>query len=98
MTDQNGQPVATITANAGSYYRNTGYIMAIGCIGMGLWFGYDGFINWPQGNIKFEQIRDDLNKAQAQLKDAANDEALRSKLDQEIRRLSDEQKKYQLHT
>jgi len=99
MTDQNGQPaIAEITAKPGSYYRNTRYIMAIACIGMGLWFGYDGFINWPQGNIKFEQIKDDLNKAQSQLKDAGNDQALRNKLDQDIRTLSEEQKKYRFHT
>jgi hypothetical protein len=40
----------TVTARAGTYYRVTRYLMTVMFIAMGLWFGYDGFVNWPRQN------------------------------------------------
>jgi hypothetical protein len=48
-----GQPVI---ARAGQYYRNTRYLMAVILVGMGLWFGYDGFFTWPEANQKYRQF------------------------------------------
>jgi len=39
-----------VTARAGTYYRVTRYLMTLMFIGMGAWFAYDGFVNWPRQN------------------------------------------------
>lgn len=46
---------AAIVATAGTYYRVTRYIITAVMIGMGLWFGYDGFIGYPKHN---QRVRD----------------------------------------
>ena len=46
---------AEIVARAGSYYRNTRFILAAALVAMGLWFGYDGFIGWPRENELYKQ-------------------------------------------
>ena len=43
-------PPAVITAHAGRYFRWTCYIIALAMVVMGLWFGYDGFVQWPKEN------------------------------------------------
>lgn len=52
-----------IIAGPGSYYRNTRYVMLIVLVGMGLWFGYDGYVGWPKLNqqIKELEIKRDQN-------------------------------------
>jgi hypothetical protein len=45
-----------IIARSGSYYRNTRYLMALLLVGMGFWFGYDGFVNWPQQNEIYNRL------------------------------------------
>jgi hypothetical protein len=45
-----------IVARAGTYFRNTRYLITIALLAMGLWFGYDGFINWPRQYDKYEQL------------------------------------------
>jgi hypothetical protein len=37
-----------IVARAGRYYRNARYLIVVMALGAGLWFGYDGFYNWPK--------------------------------------------------
>jgi hypothetical protein len=37
-----------IVARAGRYYRNARYVICAMALGAGLWFAYDGFINWPK--------------------------------------------------
>src|SRR5450432_3114271 len=58
MTETSAPPASTepIIARAGSYYRNTRYLMTVLLVGMGLWFGYDGFVSWPQSNVYHEQL------------------------------------------
>src|SRR5450432_3563297 len=53
MTDSASEP---IIAHAGRYYRNTRYLMAVILVGMGIWFGYDGFVNWPRANEVFNRL------------------------------------------
>lgn len=48
-----GEPVV---ARYGSYYRNMRYIMVTLVIAFGLWFGYDGFIGYPEHNRKYDEI------------------------------------------
>src|SRR4051812_28161606 len=43
-------PQADIVARAGTYYRNTRYLMCVMFIGMGIWFGVDGFSRYPAQN------------------------------------------------
>jgi hypothetical protein len=55
-----------IIARASGEYRIKRYLMVAVLIGMGLWFGYDGFKRWPQHNadinrIEHEQRNPDLS-------------------------------------
>lgn len=43
-------PPATIVARYGRYYRNTRYLIAVMCIGWGLYSLYDGFVRYPRQN------------------------------------------------
>jgi hypothetical protein len=45
-----------IVATAGTYYRVTRYIITVVMLAMGLWFGYDGFINWPRQNREIAEL------------------------------------------
>lgn len=45
-----------IVAGPGRYYRNTRYIMFVVLLAMGAWFGYDGFVGWPQMNRQHADI------------------------------------------
>ncbi|HZL34672.1 MAG TPA: hypothetical protein VFC78_05125 [Tepidisphaeraceae bacterium] len=36
-----------VIARAGTYYRNARYLIVALMLAAGLWFAYDGFINWP---------------------------------------------------
>jgi hypothetical protein len=40
-------------AAAGRYYRNARYLLTLIMFGMGLWFAYDGFVNWPAEQARF---------------------------------------------
>jgi hypothetical protein len=81
-----GAPAADIVARGASYYRNTRYIMAIACIAMGAWFGYDGWVNWPQQNQKYDELVVQLRVAEQ----AHNDE--------QVRHVSEDLKNYKKHT
>jgi hypothetical protein len=80
------QPEAPIIAGPGRYYRNTRYLMTVLLIGMGLWFGYDGFIGWPKSNEMRNKLLDD-----AKAIDARGDRAGAERLIQEAG-------KYKAHT
>src|SRR3954470_9528733 len=62
MTEEAKEPASTfdpnqpVVAGPGQYYRNTRYLMALILVGMGLWFGYDGFKNWPIENRKYDAL------------------------------------------
>jgi hypothetical protein len=45
-----------IIAQGSGEYRVKRYIMVAVIIGMGLWFGYDGFKRWPAQNARIDQI------------------------------------------
>lgn len=75
-----------VTARAGTYYRNTRYLMAAMCIAGGLWFGYDGWKGWPEGNRRHEEATANLAIAQ---KEGDSEK---------IKLYSEEQEKYKLHT
>lgn len=46
-----------IIAGPGTYYRNTRYIMLLVLVGMGIWFGYDGFVGWPRLNEQIKAVQ-----------------------------------------
>jgi hypothetical protein len=54
-----------IVAPPATYYRMTRYVMVILLLGMGGWFGYDGFKGWPSENARIVELNaklDDLKK------------------------------------
>lgn len=61
-----------IVARYGSYYRNMRYIMVTLVIAFGAWFGYDGFVGYPEHNRKYDEIeRRQQEAARRQDNDAA---------------------------
>lgn len=91
MTDQQQQPQSqsfgdVVVARAGTYYRNTRYLMAAMCVVGGLWFGYDGWKGWPEANLRAEEADAKLKVAQQQ-----NDV-------EKIRQYSEEQKQFKRHS
>ena len=46
---------ADIVARAGRYYRNARYLITTLALGAGLWFGYDGFYNYPKYTREFNE-------------------------------------------
>ncbi len=62
MTESAKEPAPTydpnqpVVAGPGQYYRNTRYLMTLILVGMGLWFGYDGFKHWPEENRKYAAL------------------------------------------
>jgi hypothetical protein len=49
-SEPSSRPGGEIIARAGSYYRNTRYIIAAVVFFMGLWFIRDGYFKWPKEN------------------------------------------------
>jgi hypothetical protein len=64
--EQRSEQRDPIIARAGSYYRNMRYLMAVVLVGMGLWFGYDGFIGWPRENVEFDRLEKERQTAEQQ--------------------------------
>ena len=62
-TTPSQQSPEPIVARAGTYFRNTRYIMCALLIGLGFWFGYDGFVGYPKLNQKIAVLRADYEKA-----------------------------------
>jgi hypothetical protein len=50
--EQTTEPGGDVVARAGTYYRNTRYIIGIGVFLMGLWFIRDGYFKWPKENAQ----------------------------------------------
>ena len=73
-----------IVARAGRYYRNARYLMVLICVGLGLWFAYDGWVAWPNENRKYAEISAKLETARAV---GNKDEA--SKLQEELKGLKE---------
>jgi len=71
-----------IVAGPGRYYRNTRYIMLLVLVGMGIWFGYDGFVGWPNLNKQIAA----LQAEQAQVQRQGNTKRA-NEISQEINRL-----------
>jgi hypothetical protein len=65
-------PRGEIVARAGTYYRVTRYVITAVMVGMGLWFGYDGFVNWPDQNEKIAAIETQRAEARARGDSAAD--------------------------
>src|SRR5262245_41397215 len=61
-TDQTAalEQTGPIIAHAGRYYRNMRYLMFVLFIGMGAWFGYDGWVGWPRMNQKILELKNEL--------------------------------------
>lgn len=55
-----------IVARPGRYYRNTRYLMFVLLVGMGCWFGYDGWVGWPRENAVVEELRHEQRQAESQ--------------------------------
>jgi hypothetical protein len=53
-----------VVARAGTYYRNTRYLIALGLVAMGCWFGYDGFKKWPADNARIAELRKERTDAE----------------------------------
>ena len=70
-----------IVARAGQYYRNTRYLMAVLLIGMAGWFAYDGWVKWPEGNRKIDELQAQLVAAQD-----AKDDAKAGELSAELKK------------
>jgi hypothetical protein len=60
-----GADGGVIVARAGRYYRNARYLMALICVGLGLWFAYDGWVAWPRENDRHAQVSAKLDTARA---------------------------------
>jgi len=69
-----------IVARPGRYYRNARYLMVLICVGLGLWFAYDGWVAWPNENRKYAEVSAKLETARAV---GNKDEA--SKLQEELK-------------
>lgn len=79
-------PQTPIVAKAGRYYRNTRFVMSLACFLAAGWFGLDGFVKWPEENLNYDRVTQQLSEAQAKQDSAA------------IESLSTEQKNYHIHS
>src|SRR4051812_48501048 len=66
QTEEVAADDGVIVAGPGRYYRNTRYIMLVVLVGMGIWFGYDGFVGWPDLNRKIAALQAEQLQAQRQ--------------------------------
>src|SRR6185437_3286037 len=72
-----------VVARAASYYRMTRYTMVFVLLGMGGWFGYDGFKGWPDENLRIADVNRQFDAAMKttnfQLQDKLKADPLRVK-------------------
>lgn len=71
-----------IIAKAGSYYRNTRYIITLVLIGYGIWSIYDGFVAWPAANKKAAELK--VEQAAA---NAKGDKATETRISEELAKI-----------
>lgn len=60
-----------LVARAGTYYRNTRYLMTALMIGLGVWFAYDGWVKYPGENRRLAEIANELKQAEQSGKEDA---------------------------
>jgi hypothetical protein len=72
-------PAEPIIARGGKYYRNTRYLMSLLLIGMGIWFGFDGYVNWPKSN----DVHDNLERQRVAAQDRHDEASAEQLLEQE---------------
>jgi hypothetical protein len=72
-----------IVAHASTEYRVKRGIIVLMLVGMGVWFAYDGWYNWPRENQRIAQLKSDIAGARK-----ANDEPTVRKLTVEINSLT----------
>jgi hypothetical protein len=70
-----------LVARASTEYRVKRLIIVVMLVGMGGWFAYDGFINWPRENAEIEQLKKDIEVNRA-------DELKRAQLEAELNKKS----------
>ncbi|MGN6727632.1 MAG: hypothetical protein ACTHLZ_17065 [Tepidisphaeraceae bacterium] len=84
MTDI-AEPIATpvpqgpIIARAGRYYRNARYLMVLALFIFAGWFAYDGYVAWPEKNVRIDQTQHAFDNAKT--------DAEKVDLDRELRQL-----------
>lgn len=79
MSEPTSPPAADIVARAGRYYRNARYVICAMALGAGLWFAYDGWINWPNYNKQF-LLMDPSKRVTSQQPHSETDIALQQRL------------------
>lgn len=68
-----GEAQGEIVAGAGRYFRNARYLIVIGMIACGFWFGLDGWVNWPRDNAKVDELQNEQAIAKEHHNDAESD-------------------------
>ncbi len=65
MSQTDTQPASSniLIARGSAEYRIKRYIMIAIIIGMGLWFGYDGYKGWPEENARIRAIEEEQRQA-----------------------------------
>jgi hypothetical protein len=53
-----------IVARAGQDYRYRRYILCALLIGVGVWFGYDGYVGWPEHNRQLADVKRQIEEAE----------------------------------
>ena len=85
-----------VVARGATYYRTTRYIMVVLLLGMGGWFGYDGFKGWPAENttimglitqLDSAKIANDRDKQESLSKNPLTHKAIHSDMDILIQKL-----------
>jgi hypothetical protein len=76
-------PAGPLVARASTEYRLKRLAIVVMLVGMGAWFAYDGWYNWPRENQRIAQLKSDIEAARK-----ANDEPLHRKLTVEVNSLT----------
>ena len=66
MTDASQPQGGELVARADFQYRWRVYLFFVVLFGWGLWSLYDGFVNWPRENARWDALRADNHAAMAQ--------------------------------
>jgi hypothetical protein len=84
LVDKAAAAPGPLVAKASREYRVKRLIIVAMLVVFGLWFGYDGFINWPNENARIKAIGTEIEAARK-----ANDEAKVKALDAERSKLKE---------
>jgi len=69
---------ANVVARASREYRFKRLIIVAMLVGMGAWFGYDGFIGWPKENQQIKDIEGSIEPARREIERTTDPERRRS--------------------